>query len=679
MERDSPYKRLRMQDIQQKAIETFQNNLSYLSKEQPDIYKKIDTLNRAINEGLYEERYSLEYKDEYFDILDMKTNEWLYGSSSIKQAEKAAKEVNFRKNSGVIETFYNYNFSKNAIEIAKKEDPTSSQFVTTAPIINFATNLIDKTTNMKHIFKFIFFGTGLGVHIGHIHRKIKASMYLIIEDNIEIFRLSLFTTKYSDLAQGSELYFSIMENETAFKAKFDTFYHNSFIRNNYIKYSLLYPDYREKITKIQNFILTQSSNTYLQDKLLAKNINTVKSVKNGYNFFNISKHYNGSIFSQRPVIVVAAGPSLLKEIEWLRKNAPHAIVIALFMTLPILNKHDIKPDIVVHIDEKGLTIIKNKERIGSQEFLDSSIFLLAPSIEIDLFRTKSNKNKIFLFEDRTRYRFKKGFLESFSVGETAYAFALFLGSREIYLLGLDLALDAETKQTHAQGHMSSGAETKLTKAGEKDTLSLRQSELVIKGNLTDQVPTTPLFDMSRHMVNSFTKRFKKEYQKVFNLNHGAYFEDTIPTKADTIDFSILYEIKSPSFQNELLSFFNKNSSSRMDPDEIEAMEARKKDAIRKRDLIIKFSQQRTPTMEQFQKSFVDTASQLIITPSSNTNELAQIFIIYFENIGGYIGDFLNTTEIKNQKRNIKHFQKIISAQLLKIIEKYIEIFKESIN
>jgi len=81
-------------------------------------------------------------------------------------------------------------------------------------------------------------------------------------------------------------------------------------------------------------------------------------------------------------------------------------------------------------------------------------------------------------------------------------------------------------------------------------------------------------------------------------------------------------------------------------------------------------------MSQFQEAFVKMASEIIISSNANVIELPQILIIYLENIGGYIGDFFNTVEINNPKRNIKHFQKIIALQLLKLVDKYMEIFKE---
>ncbi len=664
-----------MKDIEQKAITTFQNNLLVLSEKYPEVFKKVDILSQAIENGSYKERYALEYKNGYFDVADTVSGEWLYGSSSVEAAKKAASEINYQKDQGVIETFYNYNFTDEAVQYANKENPTTSKFVLIAPVVSFATKLLPKTTTMKQIFKFIFFGVGLGLHLETIHDKIHSYMYLIIEDNLELFRLSLFVTDYTKIANESELYFAIMEDDTGLKNAFEGFYHNSFIRNNYLKYYIFYPEYRQKIAQIQNFIVTQSSNTYLQDRLLLKNIKTIKTIKKRYNFFDITKRYKNTIFNEKPIVLIAAGPSLGKNIQWLKKNTPFVTIVALFMTSIILEKHGIKPDIVVHVDEQSNPVKNTLSKMQSTSFFDSSLFFLSPSVDMELFLSITSKENIFLVEDRTNYRFNKGKLEAYSVGEIGYALSLIFGAKEIYLLGLDLALDSKTKQTHSTGHLSSKGKNEVKDATSSENVSLRGSEFLVKGNFLDKVPTTPLFDVSIFKVNDFTHTFKQENQTIFNLSDGAYFENTVPKRAKETDLQI-FKKKSTSYTEKLRVFCDKNSSDKMDKDEKEAFFERKKDTKNKKEIVLNFSKQRYPSMEQFSSAFTKVAAECILAHHKNTGELAQIFIIYLENTGGYIGDFFNTTKIENPKKHIKQFQKIITLQFLKIIDKYMEIFKE---
>lgn len=76
-----------MNSIEKKALNTFQINLTYFAKDHPKIYKKIDILNQAIENGAYKEKYSLEYKNGYFDVLDLTSNQYLYNQDSNKHAK----------------------------------------------------------------------------------------------------------------------------------------------------------------------------------------------------------------------------------------------------------------------------------------------------------------------------------------------------------------------------------------------------------------------------------------------------------------------------------------------------------------------------------------------------------------------------------------------------------------
>ncbi len=666
-----------MHDIEQKAIEIYTKNLAYLSKEHPDLHRKIELLSLAIQNGQYKEKYAIEYKgDGYFDLLELATDKWLYGSNSKELAKKAADRINYNKTDGVIETFYNFKFEESASDTAKNTDPTISPFATTAPVISYINNIIDKRdSTMQKIYKFIFFGTGLGVHIDEIDKKIDASIYLIVEDDLEIFRASLFVTDYSRIGAKSKIYFTIMDNDYNFKEIFNKFFHEAFIRNNYLKYSLLNEGYLDKIRKIQNFIVTSSHITYPHHKLLEKNIRTLKTLDEHYKFFNVSKPHHSQIFSTRPVILVAAGPSLDKNIEWLKNNSEYATVVALFMTTPILFKHGITPDIIIHIDEQDHPVLSTLSNIDDLNRYRESIFFLAPSVKIDLFKGISQKNRCYLFEDRTRYRFEMGFLEGFSVGEIAYALTIIWGTKELYLLGLDLAVDKETGKTHAKGHISEQHRFEANETADTQTVSLRGSIFEVKGNFRKTVATTPLFDMSIHRVNYFTKTLKQGNQNIYNLSDGAYFEEVTPIRPEDVNLGKDYERKSDGLLQDLLECFDSYASEKMTPKELEMFNLRIQEAEKKLEAVERFAETRYPSIIQFRAAFTDIASNMITPPENQISELSQILIIYLQNIGGYVGDFLNTKEVDNPKRHIKQLQKIIAGQLKRIIKKYLEAIR----
>jgi hypothetical protein len=65
----------------------------------------------------------------------------------------------------------------------------------------------------------VFFGIGLATHIRDIAKKVQAQRYLIVEHDLELFKLSTLITPYYDIGKESELVFSVLESEDEFLEK----------------------------------------------------------------------------------------------------------------------------------------------------------------------------------------------------------------------------------------------------------------------------------------------------------------------------------------------------------------------------------------------------------------------------------------------------------------------------
>lgn len=148
--------------IEERVVETYQKNIEYFKMHQNELYQKLASLDSAIEQELYENRYDLVYQNNYFDIKELVSDNYFYGSDSKKHAYEIATPFNL------------------------------------------------------HVNLFIFFGVGLGLHISAIEKRVAAGGYLIVEDDIEVFRLSIFTTPYYELAEKSKLFFSVMDSEEHF-------------------------------------------------------------------------------------------------------------------------------------------------------------------------------------------------------------------------------------------------------------------------------------------------------------------------------------------------------------------------------------------------------------------------------------------------------------------------------
>lgn len=163
--------------------------------------------------------------------------------------------------------------------------------------------------------------------------------------------------------------------------------------------------------------------------------------------------FAGILPKEVPVIIVASGPSLDKNIELLKQAKGHALILACDSAQRILKKHEIIPDAVVTIDaRKWVGHFKNCgfEKLPVLTTLTANYNVL-----------KLNKaRKIWYCDSRLEWElFQRGGLNVPLVGDTggcvattAFYLAVCMGCKRIILVGQDLAYSGEV--SHAGGRIS---------------------------------------------------------------------------------------------------------------------------------------------------------------------------------------------------------------------------------
>ncbi len=192
------------ESIENRVAACYTNNLHYLQNNCPELYKKLSLLDFAIDEEMYEERYALEYmNDDYFDVKEITSGDYLYGENSVVYAQSVIPED---------------------VDIAQMQ-------------------------------KAIFFGCGLGTHIDFIDAQAEnAKVYLIVEDNLELFRISLFVTDYAQIAKRVKIVFAVMEDKDAFETDFASFWDEFPEGNDYIPYFVFSSRYADRIKETGSLI-----------------------------------------------------------------------------------------------------------------------------------------------------------------------------------------------------------------------------------------------------------------------------------------------------------------------------------------------------------------------------------------------------------------------------------------
>lgn len=158
---------------------------------------------------------------------------------------------------------------------------------------------------------------------------------------------------------------------------------------------------------------------------------------------------------RKTAVIVSTGPSLTKQLDLLKKYANRLTVISVDASLPILQKHGIKPDYVVSIERVEFTA--NFFLNLDKELLKDTIFIL-PSL--------THKQSILNLEDFQKaivmrpFNFTRSFkIDDFgylgigmSAANSAYELGAFLGHKNILFIGQDLAFSDDGK-SHAQNHI----------------------------------------------------------------------------------------------------------------------------------------------------------------------------------------------------------------------------------
>ena len=660
-----------MQSIEEKALKNYQDNMSYFQKKHPTLYNKLLALETILGDGSYKQNYDLQYNDGYFDVIELSTNTPLYNTNSQKFSQELTDKITYKKDDQTFKSYRKVTFGEKTRELIKTQN-AYTQFSTTAQISDYYYEHTDHSMSMKTIEKFIFLGVGLGLHIEQTIKKFNLQVVLIVEDNVELFRLSMFTINYKDILNRSEAYFSIAENRTEFHTTFNNYFTKAFFKNQYIKFTIFSSLYEEKIQEIRSLLITRPEATYTHERLLVKNKRVIDKVNKKYKFLNLTKKDNETFFSDKPWLVIGAGPSLYNNTEWLVKNQDKFVIITAFTSLNTLKRVGVKPDIAVQIDENDFTTDEMLKKLDDLSFLDDTLIFFTASVSKLLFDAFEQEN-IYLHEDRTKYKLASSTLAVASVGETIYTLALLYNVENIYLLGIDLALGDDGK-THTPDHFK--ATTLTNKPDDKDEenkdFQLSNTTIDVKGNFRDIVQTTPLFALSIPVINYKTKNHRSQNQTIYNLSDGAYFSDMIPLKTSQLNLD--KTIDKTKLSKELKEFFDGYCTKELDEKERDALKCREAQIQDYYKVLETFKNSPHANPDIFMASYIKFVSDMC--NHKCTFELNELITIYFLKVASYVDDFLNTKEIKNSKKHIKKFKSFFVTQVEKILLAYEEDLKK---
>ncbi|MCT7541477.1 motility associated factor glycosyltransferase family protein [Aliarcobacter cryaerophilus] len=660
-------------ELQNALTTTFLANLAFLSEYDKELYHRVDELSRMIENGSYEEKYHLEFimEDGDFDIYDVVNDKYLYGRKPKKFNNDLIQKVEFDEKKSIL-NIQNYFALKHKIdfdrdrrlELNNSEEFLALTYCDALEYTNCLNDYMDtKKKKFKKIEKFVFLGTLLGRHIPKIAQKIDATMYLVLERNLEIFRLSLFTVDYTILGKKGVI-FSVMNDYLEEEKQIAEFFYTRIFDNYLIKFATSGINIEQYVDGLLLTISELSPVTYDYNRILYSHRNRTTKVLNKYKIIQFHKIKDKTnIFKDIPILYIASGPSLDDNIDWIKQNQNKFFIVTIGSAYKKLLKNGIKIGMITTLDEHEiLTQIQfDDENVNK---IDKDTIILASAITNEKVLKKFNSNNLFFYEVFIDFFKENVAFTGFSIGEVTLDLLLHFNAKRIYTIGLDLALNQETGESHSKDAGSCVSRLNLDEVQTREVFDEKTSLVQVKGNLKEYVFTTPLFYLSIKQVEKKIKPYKDSVEIINLSNNGAYFEGTNSKRIEEIDIKEFKEISNINFKEYLI----KNSKESLDV----ASQKSLKDEINFldndiADIIKDIKDKNFKSYEEFNNMIIEMIDKIY---KNKYFKSYQFLFEYYKVYIPYLSYHFNDKKIKNESKKVNKIKYVFLKQLEGLINDY---------
>ena len=319
--------------------------------------------------------------------------------------------------------------------------------------------------------------------------------------------------------------------------------------------------YCEKIKQFENkckrylkYLSVNNNSIILMNAKVNYNIiMNLQFIKNSTDILRIKKSLEkDNVCDKIPAIVVAAGPSLDKNIKYLSAAKGRACIICVDSAIRMLLKNNIMPDMLVTLDPDKERILFEDDRVNDM-YLCYSVHGTYDVIKKNRKKKILYNNMAYLYKMLEELGVDTGIIDvGGSVANSAFSIARYLGFKDIIVIGQDLAFTNDKK--HASVVYDDGG------INEKE----KEKYTTIEGIDGTQMLTYVNFKVYRDWYESFLERDKE--LNMINateggaLIHGATnmrLEDAINKYCkEKVDIAPYIEKSSLLITDDLVSEFN---------------------------------------------------------------------------------------------------------------------------
>ncbi|EAK0847083.1 6-hydroxymethylpterin diphosphokinase MptE-like protein [Campylobacter lari] len=380
-------------------------------------------------------------------------------------------EANFNKNLGALESY-------NATLADKIEDvKTNERFEVFAGKSAFDVNIYDHElkqnlydnpekffdekyneiyTKYERYPVLFFYGLGNGLLYKALLKNENHKSIVVFEPNIEILYIVFHLIDFSQELKDKRLYV-VDTNDFDMDDIINFLMGELFVRNYLYDSKILSLNsyYNQHKTHIEE--LEKKLNEKIMYVFNAQGSNRIRTLSQDLRFSieNTPKMLTKALFKDfinqrkgknKTAIIVASGPSLIKQLPLLKEIQNKATIISADGSYSMLAKYNIKPDIVMSLDPSELT-----SKFFDNDFkeFDKDInFIITTPTHPDTIKylEKNHRNYLLVLRPSSKFTHKIlindfGTLGGLNVAYMGYELAVKLGHKNIILIGQDLAFD----------------------------------------------------------------------------------------------------------------------------------------------------------------------------------------------------------------------------------------------
>ncbi|TMS81872.1 MULTISPECIES: 6-hydroxymethylpterin diphosphokinase MptE-like protein [Pseudoalteromonas] len=508
--------------------ERYEDNMAAFFKFYPDIFHSFNNYTLK--------RYELTFENQQLNIFDTKDKKYLYKDNVFKSSFLQCKR--FYKDPQLFQQAFD-----------ERQDDID-RFIHTkhlAKLTSFLNSIQRNNDKLPTIISsMMFFGVGAGCHIHQVVQNHKIKNMFIYEPSLDLFYLSLYLNDWNDILNkldmdGGQLHFSLGKPESnknlvnevsGLFFKIGRFHSaRSYIYVHYLEKDLL-----ESVSEVsKSFDLNLLGLGFFDDALMS-----IGHFQNNLkNKIKLLKNKKLEMLSNIPVFVVANGPSLDEDIDFLRNNKDKSIIISCGTAIGALYKYGIKPD--YHCEMERCLITRTVLDIIDDKSYFKGITLLAlNTVHPSVFELFDNSvQAIKLGEAGSTLHQQNPDVEpgdyavlsycNPTVTNCALSFCESMGMDKVFLFGVDMGYVGDKHHSKKSIYYDQN-----DKEQDRDLYKI-DNTISVKGNFVEEVKTDSIYNYSRRVIESFLAA--KPHLNVINCSNGAKISGAMPTHSDDISFS----------------------------------------------------------------------------------------------------------------------------------------------